>query len=328
MPAVPDVVVLGNSNVDLTSYVARIPDEGETVLAESFVVGMGGKGANQAVAAARAGGSVAFIGAIGWDHFGEMTAEALEAEGLLLEGLQRVDTPTGVASIYVDSSGANRIIVFLGASATLTPDRVQTSVARYAGAQVAVSQMEIDQELVVAGLLEARRHGMITVLNTAPYSPIDSRLRGSLDWLIANEGEARALLAESGVQADLDQPVEGLLTEIAQWAAHLGSDLVVTLGERGALGVRRGDEPFWVDAPATQAVDTVGAGDCFVGYFARFIASTEPWQGALYAAVHAASVSVSRAGAQSSYPPADSAHEYEALAARAVAISRGETGGA
>lgn len=318
MDSAPEVVVLGNSNVDLTSYVTRIPDEGETVLADSFVVGMGGKGANQAVAAARAGGSVAFIGAIGLDHFGEMTAEALSAEGLELGGLQRVHAPTGVASIYVDTTGANRIIVFLGASATLTPEGVQESVAGYAGARVAVSQMEIDQEIVLAGLLEAKKNGMTTLLNTAPYSPLSDQLLGTVDWLVANEGEAAALLEQKSIDADLEQPVEGLVGNLPRWAEALGCHLVITLGERGAVACRVGEEPVACSAPPAVAVDTVGAGDCFVGYFARFLASGYPWQGALQAAVHAASLSVTRPGAQSSYPARASAPDYQALAEDAV----------
>jgi len=308
------IVVLGNSNVDLTSYVQRSPEEGETVLAESFVIGMGGKGANQAVAAARAGGSVAFIGSIGRDSFGELTFEALSKEGLNLDRLLQTDSPTGVATISVDANGANRITVFLGASGDLTSESVADAVRHFSAAKIAVSQMEIDQPIVIAGLREAREHGMTTVLNTAPYSPCSAELLESVDWLIANEVEAEALLGDLGDEARLDLPVSKLLESMPRWAEAIGSDLVITLGEKGAIGCRRGESPFYAEAPTVKAVDTVGAGDCFVGYFARFLDNGDPWQGALIAAVHAAADSVTAPGAQSSYPSAETAAKYAELA--------------
>ncbi len=308
------IVVLGNSNVDLTSYVQRSPEEGETVLAESFVIGMGGKGANQAVAAARAGGSVAFIGSIGRDSFGELTFEALSKEGLNLDRLLQTDSPTGVATISVDANGANRITVFLGASGDLTSESVADAVRHFSAAKIAVSQMEIDQPIVIAGLREAREHGMTTVLNTAPYSPCSAELLESVDWLIANEVEAEALLGDLGGEVRLDLPVSKLLESMPRWAESIGSDLVITLGEKGAIGCRRGESPFHAEAPTVKAVDTVGAGDCFVGYFARFLDTGAPWQGALIAAVHAAADSVTAPGAQSSYPSAETAAKYAELA--------------
>lgn len=314
MSSGPRIVVLGNSNVDLTSYVARSPEEGETVLAESFVIGMGGKGANQAVAASRAGGSVAFIGSIGRDSFGQLTLESLSQEGLNLDRLVQTDSPTGVATISVDHSGANRITVFLGASADLTKESVTDAVGHFSSAHIAVSQMEIDQALVLAGLREARAHQMTTVLNTAPYSRCSDELLECVDWLIANEVEAEALLKDAGIDARLDLPAHDLLGVLPQWAEAIGCHLVITLGEHGAIGCFRGEPPFHAEAPAVKAVDTVGAGDCFVGYFARFLDSGSPWQGALIAAVHAAADSVTAPGAQSSYPSAQTAAKYAALA--------------
>lgn len=310
----PRIVVLGNSNVDLTSYVEHSPSEGETVLAESFVIGMGGKGANQAVAASRAGGSVAFIGSIGRDSFGQLTLESLSQEGLNLDRLVQTDTPTGVATISVDRSGANRITVFLGASADLTAQSVTDAVRHFPSAKIAVSQMEIDQAIVVAALREARAQEMTTVLNTAPYSGCSDELLESVDWLIANEVEAEALLKDVGIDARLDLPAQDLLGSLPQWAEAIGCDLVITLGEKGAVGARRGDPPFHAEAPSVNAVDTVGAGDCFVGYFVRFLDSGAPWQGALVAAVHAAADSVTAPGAQSSYPSPETADSYAELA--------------
>ena len=308
------IVVLGNSNVDLTSYVEHSPEEGETVLADSFVIGMGGKGANQAVAAARAGGSVAFIGSIGTDTFGQVTLDGLTSEGLNLERLLQTDSPTAVATISVDQRGANRITVFLGASADLTPESVVDAVRHFSSATMAVSQMEVDRGIVLAGLREARAGGMTTLLNTAPYSHCEPELLDNVDWLIANEVEAEALLGDHGEEVQMNLPASELMARMPRWIEVIGCDLVITLGEKGAIGARRGEAPFHAEAPTVNAVDTVGAGDCFVGYFAHFLDAGAPWQGALIAAVHAAADSVTAAGAQSSYPAREKASVYAELA--------------
>jgi len=200
----PDIVVLGNANVDLTTYVEHAPAEGETVIGHDFSIGMGGKGANQAVAAARAGSEVAFIGRRGDDSFGDMIHSALSAEGLHLEHLVQVPGPSGNATIYVEDSGANRIAVFLGASATMAADSASDAVASMSGARYFVSQFEVEQEIVLAGLQAAGDHGMIRVLNTAPYAPLIPGITANTDWLIANEVEMEGLLSEVGIAATVD----------------------------------------------------------------------------------------------------------------------------
>lgn len=312
-----DIVVLGNPNVDLTTYVHRAPAEGETVIGHGFSVGMGGKGANQAVAAARAGGEVAFIGRRGDDSFGDMITTALSAEGLHLDHLRAVPGPSGNAMIYVEDSGANRIAVFLGASATLDPQSAAESVAALTGARFFISQLEVDQQVALAGLRSAGEQGMLRILNTAPYSPLLPGILAHTDWLIANEGETQGLLEQVGLIADVERPIDELRQSIPEWSRALGCSLVVTLGSKGALGFHDGEESCVVEAPRVSAVDTVGAGDCFVGYFVALMSSGATWQQALTGAVHAASESVQRAGAQSSYPPRAEAERFQTIAREA-----------
>ena len=300
----PDIVVLGNANVDLTTYVEHAPAEGETVIGHDFTIGMGGKGANQAVAAARAGSEVAFIGRRGNDAFGDLVQSSLSEEGLHLEHLGQVPGPSGNATIYVEDSGANRIAVFPGASATLTPNDVTTAVKSLSGARYFVSQLEMTQEIVLAGLRAAGDEGMIRILNTAPYSPLIPGVAENTDWLIANEVEVEGLLGAVGVKAGLEGTVSDLESEIPAWATALDCNLVVTLGSKGALRCVAGEPPFFTEAPMVTAVDTVGAGDCFVGYFVSLMSKGHTWQESLQGAVVAASESVQKAGAQSSYPVA------------------------
>jgi len=296
------IVVLGNANVDLTTYVPHAPGEGETVIGHGFGIGMGGKGANQAVAAARAGSKVAFIGRRGDDAFGDLIHSALNAEGLQLEHLVQVPGPSGNATIYVEDSGANRIAVFPGASATLTPESAKSSVAAQTGATHFVAPLEVSQDIVLAGLQEASAKGMTCVLNTAPFAPLIPGILEHTDWLIANEVEMEGLLRDVSLTADMNSPVEELLTFIPRWSSALRCNIVVTLGEQGAIGYVPGEEPCWYSTPPVTALDTVGAGDCFVGYFVAFLAQGLTWQQALAGGVIAASESVQRAGAQSSYP--------------------------
>jgi len=310
----PSIVVLGNANVDLTTYVHHAPAEGETVLGHGFSMGMGGKGANQAVAASRAGSEVAFIGRRGDDSFGQMIYDSLHAEGLHLEHLVQVPGASGNATIYVEDSGANRIAVFQGASATITPEDARASVASLEGAGYFVSQLEGRQDVVLAGLQEASARGMVCVLNTAPYSPLLPGVQESTDWLIANEVEMQGLLAEAGLPTEVDLPPEDLMSLIPGWSQTLGCDLVLTLGSQGALGYHRESGAVFVPAPKVTAVDTVGAGDCFVGYFVSLMSSGLTWEEALRGAVHAASESVQTEGAQSSYPARADAQRFRALA--------------
>ena len=295
--------VIGNANIDLTSYLARLPEPGETVLCDDFTIGMGGKGANQAVAAARAGGHVAFIGRVGTDSFGDLVLETLGQETMDISHLTAVEGPTGVANIYVDKAGANQIAVFPGASAHLTPPVARESLHDITPSDYLVSQLEIDQHTVLEALLAAGNQGATTVLNTAPYAPLLPGILENTTWLIANELELSDLIQDRGLSSTLDPPdITRLPHHMNEWVTALGCNLVVTLGESGAIGCVSGEQPFWFTPDPVEALDTVGAGDCFVGFFVAFLQRGMPWQHALAGGVLAASDSVGTAGAQDSYP--------------------------
>lgn len=296
------LVVIGNANVDLTTYLAHAPERGETVLGTGFSIGMGGKGANQAVAAARAGGDVAFIGRVGEDIFADMVVDTLTAEGLDLESLARVPGPSGVASIYVESGGANRIAVFPGASGTLDGAQARAAVAAHPNIAILVSQLEINTGAVAAALEAARAQGAITILNTAPAMALSADILRNTTWLVANEIEISTVLAGAGVIVSSTPELGEIRDNITAWAQALGCHLVVTVGEQGAVGYAAGSGVFHYRGNPVVAEDTVGAGDCCVGYFAAFLAAGMPWQQALAGGVIAASDSVTRPGAQSSYP--------------------------
>jgi ribokinase len=297
------IFVIGNANVDLTSYVPHFPESGETVLGTDFTIGMGGKGANQAVAAARAGGLVAFVGRVGTDAFGTMVQERLSGEGLDLTHLGVVEGKTGVANIYVDDRGANTIAVYAGASGTLDSTVGEKELGSLTTGDYLVSQLEINQEAVLAAVTASHQAGGTTVVNIAPYAPLLPGILEHTTWLIANEIEIADLLRD----LTPDQKPENITPRhveesIARWVKDLGCNLIVTLGEAGAIGCTL-DQPVFSFAPQhTKALDTVGAGDCFVGFFVAFLNQGLTWQQALIGGVLGASDSVTRLGAQDSYP--------------------------
>ncbi len=304
--------VIGNANVDLTSYLAVLPEPGQTVMSDNFTIGMGGKGANQAVAASRAGGNVAFVGRVGTDSFGDFVRNNLQREEMDLSRLETVEGSSGVANIYVDRSGANQIAVYPGASAHLTPLVAQEALGTIASTDYLVSQLEIDQGTVLEALRAGREAGATTVLNIAPYAPLLPGILDNTSWVIANELELRDLLHDRGLANTLDLAnVTGIPGEIQEWVRALGCNLVVTLGDKGAIGCVDGVEPLWFEPDPVDALDTVGAGDCFVGFFVAFLQQGLPWQKALAGGVIAASESVQIPGAQDSYPRNSEASEIQ-----------------
>ncbi len=316
----PRILVVGNANVDLTPYVDSFPLEGETVLGPDFVIRMGGKGANQAVACSRAGSPTEMIGNIGLDTFGDLMFEGLSAEALILDGPKRVTASSGTAPIMVEPSGANRIAVFVGASGTLTAQKTLETNTHSPHARHVVSQLEIPIDVVAESIRLAKHRGPHTVVNVAPYPQLPRELLEATDWIIANEGEAQALLDDAGINAVVGKEPEDVRDHIAAWAKTLRVNLVVTLGGLGAVGVQAGHQSFFAAAPPVQAVDTVGAGDCFTGYFVSLLDQSCSWQQALNGAVDAASTSVQTLGAQSSYPARHDASTFADIAAATVVV--------
>lgn len=279
------VIVVGSANVDQVFRVERIPSPGETVLSTGFSTARGGKGQNQAVAAARAGAPTAFIAALGDDAFGSDTRAGLIDDGVDVMGVRSLDAATGTALIAVDSVGENTIIVEAGANRLLV-DLQSADAAAIAASSVLAMQLEIPLETVIAAARIARAGGTTVMLNAAPIRDLPAELLSSLDILVVNEHEASHLAGERDWRELTEQvPV-----------------VVVTLGSEGALLLRRGSDEVRVAAPSVHAVDATGAGDTFCGAFAAGLAEDMELEQALLFAVTAASLSVQSYGAVPSIP--------------------------
>jgi ribokinase len=283
---VPAVIVVGSANIDQVFRVERIPAPGETVLSTGLTTNLGGKGQNQAVAAARAGAATTFIGAVGDDSFGAMIRAGLAHDGIDAALVRTVDEPSGTALIAVDDAGENTIIVEAGANGALHPLSAQDASA-VSSADVLVMQLEIPLESVQAAAGIARAAGTTVVLNAAPVRDLPDDLLASLDVLVVNEHEAAAL-------ADARPGAGGIRA--------LAPVVIVTLGAAGAV-LYEGEAPeVRVPAPRVTAVDATGAGDTFCGAFAAAIAEGQSFESALRFSVVAASLSVQVRGAVPSIP--------------------------
>jgi ribokinase len=262
------IVVVGSLNMDLVVPVPRFPAAGETLLGGDYARHPGGKGANQAVAAARAGGAVAMVGRVGRDEFGSTLLAALAADGVGTEGVAALaDAPTGVAFISVDATGQNTIIVAPGANARLGPADLEP--ARFAGARVVLLQLEVPLEATLAAARLARAAAARVVLNLAPARPLRPEELADIEVLIINETEAALL---SGFAAD---EVARAPERVAAALTELVPAVVLTLGAAGAAwaeGGATGLEPGF----AVRAVDTTAAGDAFVGALAVVLAYGAP----------------------------------------------------
>jgi ribokinase len=294
--APPRIVVVGSTMIDLVAFADRLPEPGETVVGARFLQGFGGKGANQAVAAARFGAAVALVNAVGDDANGRAILDNLRTQGVATDDVAVMDGTSGVAPIWVDAAGMNRIIIIPGTNLLVVPERAAAAVERIRPA-VVVGQFEIPQGTTLAGFIAGRAVGAATVLNPAPGAPIETDLLGATDWLVPNETEF-VLVGGRPLTGSIDDRAAA----IDELGGRLDVSLVVTLGERGvALRPRRG-LLTWITAPAVRALDTTGAGDAFVGAFAVGLALGWPADAAAILGCAAASDSVTRAGTQSSYP--------------------------
>ncbi|MFD7308684.1 ribokinase [Promicromonospora sp. NPDC059942] len=296
------VVVVGSANVDLVVDVPRHPAGGETILGGDLRRTPGGKGANQAVAAARAGGAdTTFVGALGQDESGELLLASLGGAGVRTDVVDRVDAPTGTALITVSPDGENAIVVAPGANSRVRVGAAQAR--RIAAADVVLAQLEIPLDTVIAAARE-RREGALFVLNAAPSRELPDALWDQLDVLVVNEHEA-ADLAGPGAGATPEDLAAALLVRVPA--------VVVTLGAAGSLVARRGAEPVLVPAAEVEAVDTTGAGDTYCGVLAASLArsglagSGPAGSGLLQAARlagAAGALAVTRPGAQDAVPDA------------------------
>ena len=289
------VVVVGSINMDIAVTCERLPRPGETLLARSLRRSGGGKGANQAVGAARAGGArTSMVGAVGADGDGAALLDDLVADGIDVAAVsRRTDLPTGTALITVDAHAENTIIVAAGANASvrLGPE----AMAAIGAADVVLAQLEIPQD-VVAAAARSRRDGALFVLNAAPSAPLRDDLVDEVDLLVVNEHEAVDLASNHDNHGPND--LEAALTHLTgRFPAVL-----VTLGANGARLLRRGAADVVVPAPRVTAIDTVAAGDTFCGVLSAWLADGASEVEAMRAASAAASLAVQRHGAQSSVP--------------------------
>jgi len=295
----PSVWVVGSTMVDLVAYCERVPRAGETLVGRRFAIGFGGKGANQAVMASRLGSHVAMVNCLGDDVFGQMTIENLRAEGINVDHvIILAGESSGVAPIWVEEDGTNRIIIIPGANERVDPGRAAQVISQAAAVDVVVGQMEIPQVTTAAAFQAARRRGATTVLNPAPAEPLLRGLLEATDWCVPNEGEF-AEIARSALRRECD-PMDAEDHRAATIA--LGTKLVVTLGARGACYLQGDGTLVLVEPPRVTAVDTTGAGDAFVGAFAHAIALGRDVGAAVRLACACAASSVQRAGTQASYP--------------------------
>ncbi|MFD2647466.1 ribokinase [Devosia albogilva] len=286
------LIVLGSTNLDQIGTVTRLPRPGETVSGHTFSTAPGGKGANQALAARRAGAEVQFFSAVGEDAFGPAALELLQQDGVDLTGVRRTDAHTGIAMILVDEAGENVIAVLPGANATVDEAAAEAALAGRGPGDVLVLQQEIPMATNRRALALAKAQGVRTLLNIAPFVPETTGIAAAADILIANETEFALLVGEFG---------DRLEAAMLERAATCGQIVVVTLG---AAGVRIAVDGTILSIPSmpVEVVDTVGAGDTFCGYFAAGLSAGDTIERAARRAAAAASLACTRAGAQPSIP--------------------------
>lgn len=258
-----DILVIGSANIDLVVTTPVLPRPGETLLGGAYASYAGGKGANQAVAAARAGGDVAMIGRVGTDTFGQRLLDGLRADGVATDGVLAVDGPSGVALMMTAPGGSNMIVVAAGANGKLSANQID--VQPIAKARFVLAQLETPLEGVLRAAEIAQSNGVCFILDPAPARQLPSALMEKVDWLTPNESEARTLL-----ELD-DDDFDGCKVALQLRAAG-ARGVVVKMGERGAVLLAPGGDPVALPAFRVNAEDTTAAGDAFNGAFAVALA--------------------------------------------------------
>lgn len=290
------IVVVGSANVDLTIFNDQFPRPGETIFGERFDLGFGGKGANQAVAARRCGAAVGMVAKVGNDLFGPATVKNFESLGIDASQVQIADgVSSGVAPIFVDSSGQNRIIVIKGANGRLSPADIDSAAPLLEEAGAILLQFEIPIETVYYAVRRAKERGIRCLVNPAPAQAVDFKALAGADYFMPNESEAETL---TGIAVhNLDEAKRCAEYLLAQGLRRV----VITLGARGALlATGEGMEPI---APfGVKPVDSTGAGDAFIGSFATFLGEGLEDKDALRRASLYAARSTTRVGTQKSFP--------------------------
>lgn len=291
----PRIAVVGSANIDLTTFTSRFPKPGETIFAEKFDLGFGGKGANQAVAARLCGADVFMVARVGKDLFGPATIENFRKQGIDVTHVQQAEgLSSGVAPIFVEPSGQNRIFVVKGANDALRPAHVDAAAETLKAADCIVLQFEIPLETVYYTIAFARKHGIRCILNPAPAQAVDLAALEGLDYFVPNEHEAEAIVGSTV------KSVEDAGRCAQKFLASGILRVIVTLGANGSLiATRQGG--VHVPAFSVNAIDSSGAGDAFIGSFAVFLAEGVPEEEAVRRANLYAALSTTGVGTQKSF---------------------------
>jgi Sugar kinases, ribokinase family len=286
------ITVFGSTNLDQIGTVSRLPRPGETVAGGTFSMAPGGKGANQALAARRAGAKVRHVSAAGADAFADLALGLLREGGVDLSHLRIADAATGIAMIFVDAGGENVIAILPGANGTVSPEDAVAGLADLTAADTVLVQQEVPQAATRKALEIAREKGARSMLNTAPFLPDTAKLAPLADIVVANETEFSLLTG---------RPIEQLDAAMQDWVNRTGRTIVVTLGSEGARA-RTPDGPISVPAHKVKPVDTVGAGDTFCGYLAAGLDAGYDLPTAMRRAAIAGSLACLKPGAQPAIP--------------------------
>ena len=284
------ICVVGSSNIDQIAYVDNTPSDGETVFGNEYRMGFGGKGANQAIMSGLMGAETYMITCLGDDVYADMTIDNYRKSGVNVDFIQRVPGSSGVAPIWVDSSGQNRIIVVSGANDLINGDDAVEAVKKIDDLKAVIGQFEIPLKVTEKVFQYAKSNNITTILNPAPAKIPSDNLLDATDWFIPNEVEFETI---SGLSAFEDD-------NLINYSKTIKSNLIVTLGEKGAAYVENGTVKK-INAPKVSAIDTTGAGDAFVGAFSYAIASGFTTEDSIKLGIERASDSVTKPGTQSSY---------------------------
>lgn len=289
------ILVVGSLNMDTTLTVDHLPEPGETILATKIETSRGGKGQNQAVAMSRLGSRVRMIGAVGKDEKGSEILKGLEYEGIDAKGIIKTDSPTGIASIYLDINGNNSIVVYPGANFAIKQEDIENNLEMFEGVKYCVMQLETPLEVIYRTLEICKEKDIITVLNPAPVNmDFDERYLDFIDYLIPNETELSLLTGEELSGSNISLLANKLLKKGCK-------NVLVTLGEEGSILVNDSEE-VKVESEKVEAVDTTAAGDSFIGGLVASLANGCNLVEAMKYATRAAAKTVTKKGAIDSLP--------------------------
>ena len=297
----PTIVVVGSTMMDMITYIDKVPESGETLIGDSFALGFGGKGANQSVMASRMGANVYMVNTLGDDLFGDSTLKNFQDQGINTSFIARTTGASGVAPIWVEKDGSNRIICVPGSNNAMNAGQAIRAIETIENINIVIGQLEIPQEVTAAAFRAAQERGIITILNPAPFAPLSPELLAASDWIVPNEHEFAAMHPKN-LAPDNDATIIDL-------AAQLNKRILVTLGELGAVYTTKTGEVVRIPSPKVNAIDTTGAGDSFVGAFTFGLASGMSEELAVKLGCACASESVTRRGTQSSYSTKEQAQE-------------------